>query len=759
MKLNPLSLAAAFCTFVASLAGATQADDATITIDSQTQGSTPFISQLTLTASDITTIKSIRFEITPKRPSVTRPLSGTYSSDYLTSRGDLDSATGQIFLPVYGLYSGFANPVTLTYYFQDGSSKQASTIITTAVFDDPCGYNRPASLQHRTADTSLSYDYIMMKGTCSGYSPAIIDTDGALRWMAVTAPNFLSFSNAFFDNAVLYVHGAQLFRLDLDGTFTQVADYSGAGVNNFHHNIDLGKTGIILEADTPEYVESVFMEVDTAGVLLKTWNMADIISAAMIAGGDDPSQFVRPSPTDWFHNNAVTYNRADDSLIVSSRESFLICIDYETSAIKWIYGDQTKHWYQFPSLAQYAINLAPGTLPPIGQHAGSITFDQNVMVFDNGFASFFQHPVGASRPYASPRKYRLDLANNLATEVWNDEMDQSIFSPICGSVYEDGPYSYLIDYADINGFNAPQQFARLDGLTPAGDTAFSYQYPTQACSTAFNSVPLHLESTSFPTVTARALNFSSRGAVGSGDSSLIGGFIITGDTPVTLILRALGPSLAGFEVSGPLANPTLALYDSLAHVIATNDDWQNDAGAAQISAEGLAPSDALESATLQTLSPGAYTFVITGVGGASGIGLVEAYNLSPLASSRLANLSTRTFIGAGENALISGFIIGQVDSNSVAIRALGPSLSTHGVSSPLSDPTLTVYEANGTAIATNDNWQDDPCVLDLQKNGLAPTNSLESATILKLPAGAYTVVVTGADGGSGVGLIEVYDLR
>ena len=89
----------------------------------------------------------------------------------------------------------------------------------------------------------------------------------------------------------------------------------------------------------------------------------------MRAGGDDPSQFVYPAPNDWFHNNSVAYNRADDSLIVSSRENFLICLDYETGAIKWILGDPTKKWHQFPSLRRYALTLAPGSLPPIGQHA------------------------------------------------------------------------------------------------------------------------------------------------------------------------------------------------------------------------------------------------------------------------------------------------------------------------------------------------------------------------------------------------------
>ena len=192
------------------------------------------------------------------------------------------------------------------------------------------------------------------------------------------------------------------------------------------------------------------MEVDVSGTVLKDLEMAEIISAAMVAGGDDPSHFVYPRPTDWFHINGCGYNRADDSLIVSSRENFLICLDYETSAIKWILGDPTKKWYQFPSLRKFALTLAPGSLPPIGQHSPSITYDQNLLVFDNGFESVFQKPRGEHRNYASPRKYTLDLGRNVATEVWNYPADQNIHCPICSSIYEDAPYNYLIDYAIVN---------------------------------------------------------------------------------------------------------------------------------------------------------------------------------------------------------------------------------------------------------------------------------------------------------------------
>src|SRR5512133_2744909 len=133
------------------LAGANQADDTTITITGHTAGATPFISKLTLEVSNTTVLKSIQFAINPKPGSVTRPLSGTYSNDYLVSRG-FEHAP-EIILPVYGLYAGYTNTVRLTYRFLDASSKQAVTSVTTATFDDPCGYDNPTVLKARTNNT------------------------------------------------------------------------------------------------------------------------------------------------------------------------------------------------------------------------------------------------------------------------------------------------------------------------------------------------------------------------------------------------------------------------------------------------------------------------------------------------------------------------------------------------------------------------------------------------------------------------------
>ncbi len=739
-------------------ARATQADDTSITITAKNPGPTPFIEQLTLVASSTSSIRSVQFTVAPKPGSVTRPLSATYSNAYLTSRDYLQPATGEIFLPVYGLYANYTNTVTLTYLFSDGSSKTASTTITTPVYADPCQYGTPTVLQPRTSSKSLSYDFMMIRERCNDSSPTIIDSDSAVRWIGSAAISDIT--SIFYNNAFYVANGRGLNRIELDGTVTFLHDYADIGITYLHHNIDRGKVGLILDADTNDYFESTNIEVDAAGNVLKAWNLSAIIGAAMIAGGDDPTQFVYSSPTDWFHNNAVAYNRADDSIIISSRENFVICLDYETSAIKWILGDPTKKWYQFPSLRQYALTLSAGTTPPEGQHSVSIAPDQNLLLFDNGYPSYVEIPVGQGHSYSAPRKYRLDLTSKVATEVWSFSPDPSVFSSLCSSVYEDAPSNYLVDYAFIRNPDTGEYRGRLLGLDASGATAFYYEYPNApyTCQQVYNAVPVHLESTKFPAVGPQALNVSTRGLVSNDDNTLIGGFIVTGSLSKSVALRVLGPSLTQAGVSDAVKNPGLSLYNAAGALIATNDDWANDPAAAQLTAEGLAPADAAEAATQQQLAPGSYTVVTSTKDGNSGVGLVEVYDLSPSAGSKLANLSTRGFVGSGDDALIGGFIVGDLDNSSVIIRAIGPSLSAFGVSNALADPTLTVFDQNGTAIASNDNWNDDAYAADIQKNGLAPTNASEAALSLYLPAGTYSAVVQGVSGESGTGLIEVYDI-
>jgi hypothetical protein len=126
------------------------------------------------------------------------------------------------------------------------------------------------------------------------------------------------------------------------------------------------------------------------------------------------------------------------------------------------------------------------------------------------------------------------------------------------------------------------------------------------------------------TPTSPLINISTRGAVLTGNNVMIGGFIIQGDTPQTVVVRARGPSLAAAGVPGVLANPVLTLYSG-ATAIAANDDWQTAANAAQLSASGFAPSNPQEAAILITLNPGAYTAIVTGAGGTTGVGIIEVF--------------------------------------------------------------------------------------------------------------------------------------
>ena len=277
-------------------------------------------------------------------------------------------------------------------------------------------------------------------------------------------------------------------------------------------------------------------------------------------------------------------------------------------------------------------------------------------------------------------------------------MGQTLWSDFCGSVYEDMPFNYLIDYTFIDGVTA-NPLSQWIGLNSAGQIVFRYQYHSApGCSVAFNAIPIHLENTKFPVVGPRVLNLSTRGTVSSGDNVLINGFIITGNDPKTVVVRALGPSLSGFGLPSVLADPVLTLHNSSGTVIASNDNWQTNIGATFMAQNGLAPTDPSESAALVTnLAPGAYTVVVTGKNSTQGISLAEIYEVpSPGLNSKLTNVSGRSFVTSGDNVLIAGFIVGDVGSDTVVVRALGPSLGSFGVSQPLSDPVLTIYDSTGS---------------------------------------------------------------
>jgi hypothetical protein len=268
--------------------------------------------------------------------------------------------------------------------------------------------------------------------------------------------------------------------------------------------------------------------------------------------------------------------------------------------------------------------------------------------------------------------------------------------------------------------------------------------------------------------TLRLLNISTRMRVLTGEQVLIAGFIITGTDPKTVIIRGIGPSLNGVGVT--LSDPTLELHQG-STTVATNDNWKTRSDGtsqqAEIEATTIPPTNDLESAILMTLSPGAYTAILSGKNGGTGVGLVEVYDLAPAANSQLANISTRGFVDTGDNVMIGGLIVGggSMGGNArVLVRAIGPSLSNSGVQGALQDPTLELHDGNGTTTATNDNWKINEQTQQSQEaevraTMLPPSNDLESAIVTTLSPGPYTAIVRGKNHSTGIGLVEVYNLQ
>jgi len=265
-----------------------------------------------------------------------------------------------------------------------------------------------------------------------------------------------------------------------------------------------------------------------------------------------------------------------------------------------------------------------------------------------------------------------------------------------------------------------------------------------------------------PATPPTLLNVATRMRVLTGDQVLIGGFIITGTELKRVLIRGIGPSLN--DVGITLSDPTLELHQG-STTVATNDNWKmrpdTTSQQADIEATTIAPANDLEPAILVSLSPGAYTAILSGKNGGTGVGLVEVYDLGQGANSRLANISTRGFVETGDNVMIGGLIVGGGGGGTarVLVRALGPSVPVAGA---LPDPNLELHDGSGALVASNDNWKTRPDGSsqqgEIEATALQPVNDLDSALVRTLSPGNYTAIVRGTNNNTGVGLVEAYNL-
>lgn len=314
-------------------------------------------------------------------------------------------------------------------------------------------------------------------------------------------------------------------------------------------------------------------------------------------------------------------------------------------------------------------------------------------------------------------------------------------------LFSNGPrygFANITGSVQDNSSANPDQFTFWDEVHPT--TAAHYQI----AKTAYDAITLP------PASVSKALNIATRLFVDTGERVSIVGFIVTGDASKKVLIRGLGPSLTADGVPSALTDPTLTLFDEAGNTLSMNDNWKQSPQAAEIMNTGIPPKNDLESAILTSLAPSRYTAVLAGQNAGTGNGSVEVYDLESGASSTLANLSTRGFVGTGDNVMIGGLIIGSGESPLLVLRALGPSLSSSGIANPLLDPTIELHDDNGAVVAFNDNWR-TPQLQAVRATQLAPGDDREAAIVAAfLAPGNYTAIVRGKGNATGVALIEAY---
>jgi sugar lactone lactonase YvrE len=324
-------------------------------------------------------------------------------------------------------------------------------------------------------------------------------------------------------------------------------------------------------------------------------------------------------------------------------------------------------------------------------------------------------------------------------------------------------YQWFFNGSIISG--ATTSTLTLTGVTMAQAGSYSV-----SVSTPYTIVTSSAANLTVTAATTRLINISTRAQVGTGGNILIPGFVVSGSGTETLLIRADGPALAQFGVTGVLAKPSLSVYNSSGTAIASNTGWGTNSNPSQIAsvassvgAFALSPGSA-DGAIVTTLSAGAYTVQVSGVGNTTGVALAEVYEVSS-SGTRLINISTRSVAGTGGSIIIAGFVVSGSGSEQLLVRGDGPSLTQFGVTGVLAQPTLSVIsQGSGGTIASNTGWSTNSNPTQIESIAASvgafsfAAGSADSAVVANLPAGAYTAQVSGVNNTIGVALVEVYEV-
>jgi hypothetical protein len=419
-----------------------------------------------------------------------------------------------------------------------------------------------------------------------------------------------------------------------------------------------------------------------------------------------------------------------------------------------------------------AYTLGAGTLQPGQTYTGVLSYGVETVAVDSQAYGLLLSAYGWSTTFTIVAQGPPSIPT-VVTEPQSQTVapGSTVVFTFAATGSPDPTYQWYLDGVAVPGPAGTQSMLVLSGTSAAQAGTYTCIATNTSGSVPSAAATLAVMATSNP---GRLTNLACRADVGTGASILIAGFVVGGagtTGPQNLLVRGVGPALAGFGATGVLPDPELQLYNTMATLVDSNTGWGINAAAitaadSAVGAFALSPTTSHDTALLESLASGGYTAQVSGASTDTGVALAEIYDATPAgtytaATPRLTNLSARADVGTGGNILIAGFVIGGSTAKTVLIRASGPALAPYGITGFLPDPKLQLFSGS-TVLATNVGWAANAQITAVATAvgafswGVAGT--ADSALLVTLPPGAYTAQISGASGDTGVALVEVYDV-
>jgi len=607
-----------------------------------------------------------------------------------------------------------------------------------------------------TGDHAIKWHNVDLGGPFLGPVIGDLDGDGKPELVACSFFSELDYASGRSGRILVF----DLATLTLRGISQPVVDNeAGTGVHDLKlRDLDgNGRMEIVIGSDYRYDGVVEIYSFDSLNTFRRTWT-----NATRPVGS--PFNFVEAVDLDGNGTRKILAGNYEET--TGSPGVYLYIYDYPSGRNSWKSVNMHKDYHGFNGITGLVVNDLDGN----GSKEIAVLAGSHDLYTFNGASRALESLVKTT-PFTS-----LDSESNSYGLIAGDDAGKGHFLRYAKPGYTETLTLQLASgYLDgINSFSDGELWTGSGGVLtlrlPPSYSTVTWQSPAlganvgrfvatevrdfQKC--VFTSTQHALFGLSYATIPPGHLrNISTRLQVLNGNNVMIGGFTVDGSTSKNVLLRALGPTLTQFGVTGVLADPTLQLFNGSGNPMWFNDNWK-DTQQAGIQASGLVPANDVESAIRISLPPGNYTAILRGKNNSTGTALLETYDVDQSTTATLTNISTRGFVETGQNAMIGGFI----PSNGpvkVIVRALGPTLSGFDVPDVLADPTLELRDSSGNLIASNDNWAETQQAA-IQASGYAPPNAKESAIIVVRPPDNTTAIVRGKNNTTGNALVEVYTL-